>query len=96
MIWHYLTVLGNGQRIAPELRPAFFAQITADYERWLPAGGYPVPDGVEGIKHRLVASGRWRTFSALRAASRARDAARRQAAHRAAHGSARSPGAVPG
>ncbi|MFI7604922.1 CDP-glycerol glycerophosphotransferase family protein [Micromonospora sp. NPDC049366] len=79
MIWHYLTVLGNGQRIAPELRPAFFAQITADYARWLPAGGYPAPDGVEGLKHRLVATGRWRTFSALRAANRARDTARRSA-----------------
>ncbi|MGK5737985.1 bifunctional glycosyltransferase family 2 protein/CDP-glycerol:glycerophosphate glycerophosphotransferase [Micromonospora sp. URMC 103] len=79
MIWHYLTVLGNGQRIAPELRPAFFAQITADYSRWLPPGGYPAPDGVEGLKHRLVAGGRWRTFSALRTASRARDAARRSA-----------------
>ncbi|WP_328422902.1 bifunctional glycosyltransferase family 2 protein/CDP-glycerol:glycerophosphate glycerophosphotransferase [Micromonospora sp. NBC_00389] len=78
MIWHYLTVLGNGQRIAPELRPAFFAQITADYARWLPDGGYPVPDGVEGIKHRLVAAGRWRTFSALRTASRTRDVARRK------------------
>ncbi|MET7749117.1 bifunctional glycosyltransferase family 2 protein/CDP-glycerol:glycerophosphate glycerophosphotransferase [Micromonospora sp. NPDC005367] len=79
MIWHYLTVLGNGQRIAPELRPAFFAQITADYARWLPPEGYPAPPGVEGLKHRLVATGRWRTFSALRAANRARDAARRSA-----------------
>jgi CDP-glycerol glycerophosphotransferase len=77
MIWHYLTVLGNGERISPELRPAFFAQITADYARWLPPGGYPVPGGVEGLKHRLVAAGRWRTFSALRAVSRARDQARR-------------------
>ncbi|MFC0507713.1 bifunctional glycosyltransferase/CDP-glycerol:glycerophosphate glycerophosphotransferase [Micromonospora costi] len=79
MIWHYLTVLGNGQRIAPELRPAFFAQITADYARWLPPDGYPAPPGVEGLKHRLVAGGRWRTFSALRTANRARDAARRSA-----------------
>ncbi|MEU4680247.1 bifunctional glycosyltransferase family 2 protein/CDP-glycerol:glycerophosphate glycerophosphotransferase [Micromonospora sp. NPDC023737] len=79
MIWHYLTVLGNGQRIAPELRPAFFAQITADYARWLPPEGYPAPSGVEGLKHRLVATGRWRTFSALRAANRARDVARRSA-----------------
>ncbi|MEV1329784.1 bifunctional glycosyltransferase family 2 protein/CDP-glycerol:glycerophosphate glycerophosphotransferase [Micromonospora costi] len=79
MIWHYLTVLGNGQRIAPELRPAFFAQITADYARWLPSDGYPTPAGVEGLKHRLVAGGRWRTFSALRTANRARDAARRSA-----------------
>ena len=89
---------GARQRPADRRRScgaAFFAQITADYERWLPPGGYPVPDGVEGLKHRLVASGRWRTFSALRAASRARDAARRQA-RTARRRSARSPGAVPG
>ncbi|MER7330540.1 MULTISPECIES: bifunctional glycosyltransferase family 2 protein/CDP-glycerol:glycerophosphate glycerophosphotransferase [unclassified Micromonospora] len=79
MIWHYLTVLGNGERIAPELRPAFFAQITADHARWLPPGGYPAPGGAEGLKHRLVAAGRWRTFSALRTAYRARDTARRTA-----------------
>ncbi|MER7455764.1 bifunctional glycosyltransferase family 2 protein/CDP-glycerol:glycerophosphate glycerophosphotransferase [Micromonospora sp. NPDC126480] len=79
MIWHYLTVLGNGERIAPELRPGFFAQITADHARWRPAQGYPVPGGAEGLKHRLVADGRWRTFSALRGAYRARDVAARQA-----------------
>ncbi|SCL17947.1 CDP-glycerol:poly(glycerophosphate) glycerophosphotransferase [Micromonospora rhizosphaerae] len=77
MIWHYLTVLGNGRRIAPELRPAFFAQIHADYVQFRPPVGYPVPAGVEGVKHRLVAAGRWRTFSVLRSASHARDAARR-------------------
>ncbi|MGC5017013.1 bifunctional glycosyltransferase/CDP-glycerol:glycerophosphate glycerophosphotransferase [Micromonospora sp. DT47] len=76
MIWHYLTVLGHGERIAPELRPAFFERITADYRRWLPPGGYPAPDGVEGLKHRLVAAGRWRTFSALRGANQARATAR--------------------
>ncbi|WP_229402619.1 bifunctional glycosyltransferase/CDP-glycerol:glycerophosphate glycerophosphotransferase [Micromonospora okii] len=79
MIWHYLTVLGNGERIAPELRPAFFARIAADHARRLPPGGYPAPEGVEGLKHRLVAAGRWRTFSALRAANQARETARRQA-----------------
>ncbi|SCG58618.1 bifunctional glycosyltransferase/CDP-glycerol:glycerophosphate glycerophosphotransferase [Micromonospora humi] len=76
MIWHYLTVLGNGERIAPELRAPFFAQMHADYVHFLPPGGYPVPPGVEGLKHRLVAAGRWRTFSALREVHRARDAAR--------------------
>ncbi|MFI5486800.1 CDP-glycerol glycerophosphotransferase family protein [Micromonospora echinaurantiaca] len=79
MIWHYLTVLGNGQRIAPELRPGFFRQITADYARWVPPDGRPAPAGVEGLKYRLVAAGRWRTFSALRTASQARDATRRTA-----------------
>ncbi|MEU1685359.1 bifunctional glycosyltransferase family 2 protein/CDP-glycerol:glycerophosphate glycerophosphotransferase [Micromonospora sp. NPDC005707] len=79
MIWHYLTVLGNGERIAPELRPPFFAQIHADHARFLPPEGYPVPPGLEGVKHRLVAAGRWRTFSALRAAHQAEERARRSA-----------------
>ncbi|MFU8870925.1 bifunctional glycosyltransferase/CDP-glycerol:glycerophosphate glycerophosphotransferase [Micromonospora sp. SL4-19] len=79
MIWHYLTVLGHGARIAPELRPAFFAQVHADYVRFLPPEGYPVPPGLGGVKHRLVAAGRWRTFSALRAAHRVEEQARRSA-----------------
>ncbi|MET8835322.1 bifunctional glycosyltransferase family 2 protein/CDP-glycerol:glycerophosphate glycerophosphotransferase [Micromonospora sp. NPDC004540] len=79
MIWHYLTVLGNGERIAPDLRPPFFAQIHADYVRFLPPEGYPVPSGLEGVKHRLVAAGRWRVFSALRAAHQAEERARRSA-----------------
>ncbi|MGC4893754.1 bifunctional glycosyltransferase/CDP-glycerol:glycerophosphate glycerophosphotransferase [Micromonospora sp. DT31] len=79
MIWHYLTVLGNGDRIAPELRASFFAQMHADYVRFRPPEGCPVPPGAEGLKHRLVAAGRWRTFSALREAHQAREVARRAA-----------------
>ncbi len=79
MMWHYLTVLGNGNRIAPELRPTFFARVAIEHARLLPPGGHRMPDGVEGLKHRLVAAGRWRTFSALRATSRAGEAARRAA-----------------
>ncbi|MGC1211624.1 MAG: bifunctional glycosyltransferase family 2 protein/CDP-glycerol:glycerophosphate glycerophosphotransferase [Micromonospora sp.] len=81
MIWHYLTVLGNGARIAPELRPAFFAQIHTDYLRFRPPGGYLVPAGIDGVKHRLVAAGRWHTFSVLRTANRAGDTARRSVRH---------------
>ncbi|MEU5527647.1 bifunctional glycosyltransferase family 2 protein/CDP-glycerol:glycerophosphate glycerophosphotransferase [Micromonospora chersina] len=79
MIWHYLTVLGNGERLDADLRPPFFAQIHADYVRFLPPEGYPVPPGLEGVKHRLVAAGRWRTFSALRAAHQAEEQARHTA-----------------
>lgn len=82
MIWHYLTVLGNGERIPRDLRPAFFGRITADYARWVPAQGLPPPEGIEGLKHRLVAAGRWRTFSALRGAVRMRDVAARRPARR--------------
>ncbi|MFI6331776.1 CDP-glycerol glycerophosphotransferase family protein [Micromonospora chersina] len=79
MIWHYLTVLGNGERLDADLRPPFFAQIHADYVRFRPPGGYPVPPGLEGVKHRLVAAGRWRTFSALRTAHQAEEQARQAA-----------------
>jgi CDP-glycerol glycerophosphotransferase len=77
MVWHQLTVLGNGERIAPELRPAFFARMHDDFVRYRPVEGYPAPPGVDGLKHRLVAAGRWRTFSALRDANQAGEAARR-------------------
>ncbi|WP_018218265.1 bifunctional glycosyltransferase/CDP-glycerol:glycerophosphate glycerophosphotransferase [Salinispora vitiensis] len=72
MIWHYLAVLGTGERIPADLRPAFFVRIAADHARWRPAQGQPVPPGIEGLKHRLVATGRWRTYNALRGAARIR------------------------
>lgn len=76
MIWHYLTVLGNGRRIPRNRRHAFFDQMVADYRRWLPPGGYPVPEGTEGIKHRMVAKGRWHLFSALRVVNQTQRQAR--------------------
>lgn len=77
MVWHYLIVLGNGRRVSPDLRRAFFDQVVADYRRWLPPGGYRVPGGVDGVKHRLVAGGHWRTYLTLRALHRSRGGARR-------------------
>ncbi|MFC6018511.1 CDP-glycerol glycerophosphotransferase family protein [Plantactinospora solaniradicis] len=79
MVWHYLIVLGNGRRVSPELRRAFFEQVVADYRRWLPPGGYRMPGGVEGVKHRLVAGGHWRAYVLLRALHRSRGSARRLA-----------------
>ncbi|MFC7545221.1 CDP-glycerol glycerophosphotransferase family protein [Plantactinospora sp. GCM10030261] len=79
MIWHYLTVLGHGERLPAEMRKAFFTRMVEDYRRWLPPGGYPVPGGAEGVKHRLVAAGRWRTFSTLRSVQRTRGKVRRTA-----------------
>ncbi|QKW11875.1 bifunctional glycosyltransferase family 2 protein/CDP-glycerol:glycerophosphate glycerophosphotransferase [Verrucosispora sp. NA02020] len=79
MMWHYLTVLGTDERIPADLRPTFFARITIEHARFRPPGGHPVPDGIDGLKHRLVAAGRWRTFSALRATGRAGETARRVA-----------------
>ena len=68
MIWHYLVVLGNPDRVRYRSRAAFFARVTEDYRRYLPTGGYPMPGGLEGVKHRLIARGRYRTFEAMRLA----------------------------
>ncbi|MGW0503132.1 bifunctional glycosyltransferase/CDP-glycerol:glycerophosphate glycerophosphotransferase [Micromonospora sp. NPDC003241] len=84
MMWHYLTVLGTDERIPEELRPTFFARITIEHARFRPPEGHRVPDGIEGLKHRLVAAGRWQTFSALRATGRVGETARRFA-RRARH-----------
>ncbi len=72
MIWHFLKVLGNGQRVHGSSRRAFFTRMHEHYVRYLPPGGYEAPAGVEGVKHRLVARGWYRTFELLRPANRLR------------------------
>ena len=66
MLWHFLVVRGNDDRLPDDLRGRFFDEMTAHYHRYLPPDGYPAPGGMDGIKHRLVAGGRQRTFQALR------------------------------
>ncbi|TNH29692.1 glycosyltransferase [Micromonospora orduensis] len=70
MISHYLVVVGNDDRLHPHLRRAFFHRVAEHYRRYLPAGGYPAPAGVTGLKHRLVGRGDWLAYSALRQAHR--------------------------
>ena len=75
MLWHYLIVRGNDDRLPNELRARFFTEMTSHYHRYLPPGGYPAPAGLAGVKNRLVAGGRHRTFQALRIGfKRAQDA----------------------
>ncbi|MCW6010693.1 bifunctional glycosyltransferase family 2 protein/CDP-glycerol:glycerophosphate glycerophosphotransferase [Micromonospora sp. CPCC 205371] len=70
MMWHFLMVRGNEERIPRHLRGKFFQEMYDHYHRYLPPGGYPVPEGMEGVKHRLVAKGRHRTFHSMRVAYR--------------------------
>jgi CDP-glycerol glycerophosphotransferase len=77
MIWHFLIVRGNDDRMPNELRARFFTEMTSYYHRYLPPGGYPVPGGGEGIKHRLVAHGSHHTFQTLRLGFRVSGFARR-------------------
>ncbi|MFG1763882.1 glycosyltransferase family 2 protein [Micromonospora parva] len=70
MISHYLVVVGNDGRMHPHLRRDFFHRAAAHYRRYLPSGGYPLPPGATGLKHRLVGRGDWLAYSALRQAHR--------------------------
>lgn len=78
MISHFLVVRGNDGRMPNELRGRFFAEIAARYWRYLPPGGYPVPAGMEGVKHRLVRWNASRTFEALRLGYRVGNSLRRR------------------
>ncbi|MFR9776453.1 glycosyltransferase family 2 protein [Micromonospora sp. MS34] len=70
MISHLLVVVGNDHRMPAELRRPFFRRVAGHYRRYRPAGGYPRPGGVGGLKHRLVAANSYLAYSALRAAHR--------------------------
>ncbi|MBX6722921.1 MAG: hypothetical protein IRY92_06775 [Dactylosporangium sp.] len=48
------------------MRREFFGRMAEQYRRWLPAGGYSVPDGITGLKHRLVRHDAYRTYLLLR------------------------------
>lgn len=64
MLEHYLVIVGNEGRVPPDLREEFFARIVEHYRRFLPPSGYPVPGGVNGVKHRFV---RWHAYGAYTA-----------------------------
>jgi glycosyltransferase involved in cell wall biosynthesis len=54
MVTRLLGLLGSPGRVAASHRRAFFQEIAAAARRHAPAGGYPVPPGVSGLRHRLV------------------------------------------
>jgi CDP-glycerol glycerophosphotransferase len=68
MINHYLVIMGNDSRLPSELRRAFFRRVVEDYRRLLPPGGYPLPAGSAGLKHRLVRYHAFRAYTGLRMA----------------------------
>ncbi|MGK5683361.1 bifunctional glycosyltransferase/CDP-glycerol:glycerophosphate glycerophosphotransferase [Actinoplanes sp. URMC 104] len=78
MTWHLFKVLGNRNRIPRGARRLFFTRAHEHFVRFRPPEGYEVPRGVEGVKHRLLAGGHYRTFEVLRAAHRLRVRARRR------------------
>ncbi len=70
MVSHLLVVVGNDRRLPAQLRRPFFRKASAQYQRYQPAGGYPRPRGVRGLKHRLLATNSYLLYAALRTAHR--------------------------
>jgi glycosyltransferase involved in cell wall biosynthesis len=65
MVRHYLFLLNLEGCLSRTERPQFFEHASEHYRRFLP-DGYERPDGREGVKFQLVASG---IYSALEAAT---------------------------
>jgi CDP-glycerol glycerophosphotransferase len=63
-------VLRHGTRVPARSRRRFFRRMTENYQRYLPAEGYPVPSGVEGLRQRLTGRGAYASFRALNLAVR--------------------------
>ena len=70
VIDHLLVIAGNPGRVPAARRGEFFHRIADFRRRHLPAGGYPLPGGVSGVKHRIVARGAFRAYATLRHAYR--------------------------
>jgi CDP-glycerol glycerophosphotransferase len=62
MIWHYLLVIRNPERVRPVARKAFFARMHEHYRRYAPPAGYAAPEGGQGVRHRLVGRGAYRAY----------------------------------
>jgi hypothetical protein len=68
---HGLVVAGNERRVPAGSRAAFFHRLADLHRRHRPAGGYPRPGGVLGLKHRMVAADAYPAYAALRSTYRA-------------------------
>jgi len=67
-IWHYTTLLPLVPR---RRRREFFRRMSADFQRWRPAG-YQFPPGPRGAKFRLVARGAYGAYALLDPVNRLR------------------------
>jgi CDP-glycerol glycerophosphotransferase len=65
MVWHMLIVLGNGNRVPPGARRSFFTKMHEHYLEYAPPGGYRMPGGVQGLRHKLVRSNSFFTYEIL-------------------------------
>ncbi|AGZ38739.1 bifunctional glycosyltransferase/CDP-glycerol:glycerophosphate glycerophosphotransferase [Actinoplanes friuliensis] len=68
MMWHYVTVLRNPERMPQGSRRRFFDRIVEDFHRYRPDSGYEPPPGPMGLRLRLIER---RSFLSFRVLDRA-------------------------
>lgn len=83
MIRHYLFLLHLEGCLSRTERPQFFERASEHYRRFLP-DGYERPDGREGVRFQLLASGMYSAFEAAKLPQLARGLVSRGAALRGA------------
>jgi CDP-glycerol glycerophosphotransferase len=67
MIWHYLVIQSQPDRVPPQLHREFFHRIAAHYRRFRPTGDFTSGlRWLDRVRRRLVAADAYRTFRALR------------------------------
>ena len=67
MLWHYLVILGRGDRVSRAARRQFFHHMSEHYRWFHPGPAYALPEGRRGLKRRLVGHDAYRTFCVLKA-----------------------------
>ncbi|MFI7539774.1 CDP-glycerol glycerophosphotransferase family protein [Actinoplanes sp. NPDC049599] len=77
MLWHYLTVLRNAERVPRGSRRRFFDRIVEHFGKYRPATGYELPEGLEALRYRMVERSSFLPFRVLEGLARMGKKARR-------------------
>ena len=77
MLWHYVTVLRNTERVPVASRRRFFDRIVEHFRRYRPDAGYEVPRGLEALRHRFIEKDSYLAFRTLEVVARAAKKVRR-------------------
>ncbi len=77
MMWHYLVVLKNNQRVKKASRERFFQRVAEDYRRYKPASGYEVPGRAGKLRLQAIERGSFSSYRNVLRAQRVVKLARR-------------------
>ncbi len=77
-IWHLLVILGRGDRVLPEDRERFFAEMSRIYRTFRPAD-HTLPEDVQlAAKYRLIEKNNYRAFETSKKLNERRIAAKKR------------------